>query len=235
MRTIVISLGNILLWSCSALAQQVVSPINPPAQNRWWRQPEIIGQLKLTEPQISNIEQSVLAYQKEYNDFLRGRTQREEPFSKLMREDSINEENILKEIDKIVAERAAYQKAAYLAAFSIRKNLSQEQWMQLLRRSDLRWMDVFKNAITPPKCIHQQKPVYAQEARANRIEGIVALAATIHKDGSATVTKILRGLGHGLDQNAIDAVNKYWRFKPAEINGDPFEMEANIEISFRLY
>jgi TonB family protein len=45
-------------------------------------------------------------------------------------------------------------------------------------------------------------PEYTDAARANRIEGIVMLQVVIHKDGSVTVKKVLRGLGYGLDEKA---------------------------------
>ena len=46
--------------------------------------------------------------------------------------------------------------------------------------------------------------------------------------------KITRSIGHGLDQEAIDAVGK-WKFEPATLDGRPVPVEINVEVNFRLY
>jgi hypothetical protein len=142
MRKIIVLLMQFLLLSCFLPAQQAA--FRAADQYRSWKSVGRIAEFQLSEAQISNIEQSILAYQRESNDYLRERPRRERPFVELMQEDPINEENVLKEIDKLAEVRAGREKASYLATLSIRKNITQEQWLQMIRRSVLRWTEVFK-------------------------------------------------------------------------------------------
>jgi TonB family protein len=89
--------------------------------------------------------------------------------------------------------------------------------------------------VKPPMALSMPMPSYTQEARDARIEGIVLLQAIVRKDGTVDSFKVLRGLGYGLDESAIDTVAKRWRFQPGTLNGQPVNVQANIEISFRLY
>ena len=78
-------------------------------------------------------------------------------------------------------------------------------------------------------------PNYTEEARKARAEGIVIIQAVVRKDGSVDSFKILRGLGYGLDESAINTIATKWRFKPGTRNGVPVDVQANIEVTFRLY
>jgi len=53
-------------------------------------------------------------------------------------------------------------------------------------------------------------------------------------DGMAKDIKVVKSLGYGLDEKAVEAVRK-WRFEPAEKDGRPVAVQVNIEVSFRLY
>jgi TonB family protein len=46
--------------------------------------------------------------------------------------------------------------------------------------------------------------------------------------------KVVRPLGMGLDQKALDAV-KQWKFEPAMKDGKPVAVQINVEVNFRLY
>ncbi len=89
--------------------------------------------------------------------------------------------------------------------------------------------------MSAPKPIHKAEPKYSDEARAAKIEGAVLLKVFIETDGTAGEIEVLRPLGYGLDQKAIEAV-KAWRFEPARQigSGEPIRVRANIEINFRL-
>jgi protein TonB len=52
-------------------------------------------------------------------------------------------------------------------------------------------------------------------------------------DGKASDIKVVRSLGLGLDEKAIEAVEK-WKFKPGMKNGVPVAVMATIEVNFRL-
>ena len=59
------------------------------------------------------------------------------------------------------------------------------------------------------------------------------LQTVVLEDGSVTVTRIVRGLGMGLDENAIAAL-KQWKFKPGMKEGKPVKVLFNIEVNFNL-
>lgn len=87
--------------------------------------------------------------------------------------------------------------------------------------------------IKAPTLIHKIDPEYTEEARAARLEGAVILYAEIAPDGTVNNLKILRSLGMGLDEKAIECV-KQWKYKPAEKYGEPIAVAATIEVNFRL-
>jgi TonB family protein len=89
--------------------------------------------------------------------------------------------------------------------------------------------------VSAPIPIFQPLPLYTEEARKSRVEGIVLLQAIIRKDGSVDSFRVIRGLGYGLDESAINTIATKWRFKPGMLSGQPVDVQANIEVTFRLY
>ena len=61
------------------------------------------------------------------------------------------------------------------------------------------------------------------------------IQAIIRRNGTVDSFKVIRGLGYGLDESAIQTIASKWRFKPGTLNGVPVDVQANIEVSFRLY
>ncbi len=88
--------------------------------------------------------------------------------------------------------------------------------------------------VTPPKGIHMPNPKYSKEARKAKYQGICLLWLIVGTDGRPHDIKVARRLGMGLDENAIEAVQK-WKFQPATKDGQPVAVQVNIEVSFRLY
>jgi TonB family protein len=93
---------------------------------------------------------------------------------------------------------------------------------------------VVGNGVQAPVVLQQPLPAYTDEARAARVEGILLVQVIIRKDGTVDSFKILRSLGYGLDESAIDTIAQRWRFAPGTLNGEPVDVQANIEVSFRL-
>jgi TonB family protein len=89
--------------------------------------------------------------------------------------------------------------------------------------------------VVPPTCLYKPLPRYTQAARDAKIEGIIMLKAIIRKNGQVTDIKILKGLGYGMDESTIETVSKEWKFEPGKLDGRPVDIQANIEVSFRLY
>jgi len=77
------------------------------------------------------------------------------------------------------------------------------------------------------------KPVYTDEARSLRIEGDVVLDVTFTAAGVLRVLGVSAGLGHGLDEAAIDAAKKI-RFNPAKRDGSAVDHTAKLRVVFRL-
>lgn len=87
--------------------------------------------------------------------------------------------------------------------------------------------------VIPAEIISKPLPVYTAEARAQRIEGEVLLEVIFEASGKLRVTKIVRGLGHGLDDAAVRAAEQI-RFKPAMRDGQPSDSTAVVHIIFQL-
>jgi TonB family protein len=94
---------------------------------------------------------------------------------------------------------------------------------------------VVGNGVKPPEILAKPLPNYTEEARKARAEGVVMIEAIIRKDGSVDSFKVLRGLGYGLDESAINTIATKWRFKAGTLNGVPVDVRANIEVTFKLY
>ncbi len=94
---------------------------------------------------------------------------------------------------------------------------------------------VFKvgGGVTPPTVVQRIEPQYSEEARKARYQGTVVLEAIVRKDGTCDILRIVRSLGFGLDENAIQAL-KQWRFRPGMRNGVPVDVALNIEVNFNL-
>lgn len=86
---------------------------------------------------------------------------------------------------------------------------------------------------SPPVLIEKREPDYTPEARQAKYQGPVVLYVVIGADGAARNIRVLRSLGLGIDEKAIEAVQQ-WRWRPAYKDGQPVETIATIEVSFRL-
>ena len=76
---------------------------------------------------------------------------------------------------------------------------------------------------------------FTDEAIQNRISGVVLLHGVVRRNGRADSLKLLRGLGYGLDEAALEAVANEWRFRPAMKDGQPVDCYITIEVQFTLY
>src|SRR5215475_11053263 len=87
--------------------------------------------------------------------------------------------------------------------------------------------------VSPPTILSRVEPQYSEEARKARYQGTVVLEAIVRKDGTVDILRVVRSLGFGLDENAIDALKK-WRFRPGTKGGVPVDVALNIEVNFNL-
>ena len=86
---------------------------------------------------------------------------------------------------------------------------------------------------TGVKILAKPQPKYTPEARKLHIEGEVRLEVLFAASGDIEVLKVAQGLGHGLDENAIEAAKRI-RFEPALRNGEPVDLAATVRIRFQL-
>jgi len=85
----------------------------------------------------------------------------------------------------------------------------------------------------PAEILSKPTPIYTQEAKSLRIEGEVLLEVVLEKSGSLRVLRVVRGLGHGLDDNAVRAAEQI-HFKPATRDGEPTDSTVVLHIIFQL-
>jgi TonB family protein len=86
---------------------------------------------------------------------------------------------------------------------------------------------------TALEIISKPRPLYSDSARRLGVEGDVLLEAEFEASGRVRVLRVIRGLGHGLDENATLAADGI-RFRPATINGSPVDTVATVRITFQL-
>jgi TonB family protein len=89
------------------------------------------------------------------------------------------------------------------------------------------------NGVTPPELVSKVEPEYSEEARKAKYSGSVLLSIVVNTDGKAEDIRVMKSLGMGLDEKAIEAVQK-WRFRPGKNKGVPVKVKAQIEVNFRL-
>ena len=87
--------------------------------------------------------------------------------------------------------------------------------------------------VSQPTVIFKVEPEYSEEARKAKFQGTVVLFIVVDEHGNPRDLKVIRPLGLGLDQKAIEAVEK-WRFNPGKKDGKPVPVQATIEVNFRL-
>jgi TonB family protein len=87
--------------------------------------------------------------------------------------------------------------------------------------------------VLPAEILSKPTPVYTQEARNLRIEGEVLLEVVLEASGKLRVVRVVRGLGHGLDDNAVKAAEQI-HFKPAVKDGQPTDSTVVVHIIFQI-
>ena len=87
--------------------------------------------------------------------------------------------------------------------------------------------------VSAPRLTYKVEPEYSEEDRKAKHQGTVVLAIQVWEDGRAHNIRVIQSLGLGLDEKAIQAVQK-WKFVPGKKDGIPVKVRANVEVNFRL-
>jgi periplasmic protein TonB len=86
-----------------------------------------------------------------------------------------------------------------------------------------------------PQCLYCPRADYSDEAMKVKIQGEVELLAVVTSDGRVTDIQVVKGLGYGLDENAVKAA-RTWRLRPAlGPDGKPATVREIIEMTFQLF
>jgi len=111
----------------------------------------------------------------------------------------------------------------------------------ILTRSVCQNLGIETTGIYPPRHVlahtlnlkHRKEPEYSNQAIQARIEGIVILSARIDGEGAPRDLKVVKPLGYGLDEKAMEAAAG-WRFERPLSNGDDSPIPLTFEVQFRL-
>jgi TonB family protein len=88
--------------------------------------------------------------------------------------------------------------------------------------------------VSAPQVIYSVDPEFSDEARRAKYQGICMVEVTVDAQGNPQRVHVVRPLGMGLDEKAVEAVRQY-KFKPAYYQGHPVAVIVNIEVNFRIY
>jgi TonB family protein len=86
----------------------------------------------------------------------------------------------------------------------------------------------------PPRPVSVPNPPFSDEARRAKYRGTAVLSLSVDKTGQVRNVRIVRPLGMGLDQKAVEAVST-WQFRPATKDGEPIDTRIDVEVAFNLY
>lgn len=90
-------------------------------------------------------------------------------------------------------------------------------------------------AVSAPVLVYSIDPEFSDEARRAKYQGVVLISIIVDAQGNPQNPRVVRALGMGLDEKALEAVKKF-RFKPAMKDGKtPVPVPITVEVNFRLY
>jgi TonB family protein len=89
------------------------------------------------------------------------------------------------------------------------------------------------SGVSAPFLAYDPDPQFTPEAKKAKYQGVCLVELIVDENGNPRNVRVVRPLGMGLDQKAIEAVSQY-RFKPATMGGKPVPVKVNIEVNFKL-
>jgi TonB family protein len=87
--------------------------------------------------------------------------------------------------------------------------------------------------LVPAEILWKPVPIYTEEARKLKVEGEVLVEAVLEASGSVKVVRVVHGLGHGLDEEAVREAGQL-RFKPALRDGQPSDSTVVLHVVFQI-
>jgi len=242
---------------------QAAAPSPPPPPGglgKWWKNSSAVRDLELSPAQVEQIESAFLQHQPRLSQLRAELLQSEQQLKAALQSEQLNEGVIRAQSQAIGQLRLVLENENSEMTLKMRRVMTAEQWRRLDRiwamvsagppppppppppsvpkydSADAGVKYAFKTdtpGVQAPELITRTLPAYTPEARKAKISGVVVLDVIIGKDGSVGAVKVIRGLGYGLDESAVRAVQQ-WRFRPGMLNNQMVPVHANIELSFRL-
>jgi protein TonB len=87
--------------------------------------------------------------------------------------------------------------------------------------------------IQKPIVVYKPAPQFSEEAREAHFSGQVLIYLLVDKNGDPKHIRVVKGVGMGLDENAVEAVRKY-KFKPATLDGEPVTVDLYVNVNFQV-
>jgi periplasmic protein TonB len=88
--------------------------------------------------------------------------------------------------------------------------------------------------VSAPVLVHSAEPEFTEQARQGNYQGTVSIQLIVDSQGNPQDVRVVRHLGMGLDEKAIQAVRQY-KFRPAMYQGRPVAVQMIVEVDFRLH
>ena len=88
--------------------------------------------------------------------------------------------------------------------------------------------------VSKPVVLYSVEPEFSEEARKAKFSGNVEVYLWVDEDGKPSHIRVVRGVGMGLDDKAVEAVRKY-KFKPAMKDGKPVKVDLYIDVNFQIF
>lgn len=88
--------------------------------------------------------------------------------------------------------------------------------------------------VSMPVVVHTAAPQFSDEARKEKFSGMVIVNLIVDTNGRPQNVHVVRGVGMGLDEKALEAVRQY-SFKPAMENGKPVPVQLNVQVNFQIF
>lgn len=129
----------------------------------------------------------------------------------------------------VVTETDAFGKTAR----SIRLHSAPNQVLSKWKNAPTEFPQKTGSGVAAPVPIYTVSPDFSEEARKAMYQGEVVVQVIVDANGIPQNPRVVRPLGMGLDEKAIEAVRHY-RFKPAMNNGKPVPVIMTIAINFRM-
>ncbi len=133
--------------------------------------------------------------------------------------------------DREIAEKVFGPKRYYSLTLNM-PNLSSSTGSWVIRFAELNQTRASQE-VSGPVPIKKVDPAYPAELLRDKVEGTVILYAVIHADGTVGEIRVLESVDAGLDKSAMLALAK-WQFRPGTKNGEPVDLEAVVQIPFRV-